>query len=211
MGIDVDIVDHHHYSWVDRYHCASSLEQLCAKIGWKMDERDLAIAVNDRSHICGLKKMGYSATQIRHIRRYDMMAQGHGSSYIEKQIALAHTLLPPLEKAKIEDLWIFRNVRAHSAVLLQEIALRSPYGMVHVFEIRPHKLGFSGKPAVVDQLLREDFSRHGCRDGYSSYGGGDSSLSKFWGFKPAHPEEVIRDVMERSVLDTIIHQLRVPN
>ena len=76
MGIGVDIVDHHHYGWIDRYRETSSLEQLCAKIGWEMDERDLAIAINDRSHVQGLKKLGYSALQIRDVRRYDMMAQG---------------------------------------------------------------------------------------------------------------------------------------
>ena len=208
MGIAVDIIDHHHYSWIDRYRDTSSLEQLCAKIGWTMDENDLAIAINDRSHVHGLKRLGYSTMQIRDVRRYDMMAQGYSYSFIDKQIHQAHALIKSLEKAKIENLWIFRNVRAHSAILIQELAIRNNNAVVHVFEMRTRKLGFSGEPTVVDQLLREDFTRLGYRPGYASYGGGDGAISKFWGFKPAHQSEEIHGEMERGVLATILQQLR---
>jgi hypothetical protein len=205
LGLEVDIVDHHHYQWVDRHQEKSSLEQLCGKLGWHMDETDQAIAVNDRSHVPGLKQLGLSVEHIRKIRLFDLLAQGYSKAYVQSQLRLAHSMMTELERRRIDHLWILDNVKAHSSVILQELAIKQTgTEVVNLFEVRSKKMSFSGLPTVVDQLLQKNFERFGYQPGYGNYGGGDPHSSKFWGFKPASYTEYISTDVRNYVLDVII-------
>ncbi|MBQ47090.1 MAG: hypothetical protein CMP10_06360 [Zetaproteobacteria bacterium] len=190
-GLEVKIIDHHTYGWVDRYDSLSSLEQLCAWIGWDMSDLDIAIAVNDRSYIPGLRRMGLSQNEIRSIRRYDLLAQGNSANYIERQISMARQAKSRLQILKRGDLWILEDEKVNRVYLLQELALESPSGIAHILEYKRTKLGFSGSPAVVNVLLNLDFGEFGFKPGYANYGGGDETGSKFWGFKPAGKDEFV--------------------
>lgn len=206
-GLDLVIVDHHYYKWVDRYRPESSLEQLCEYIGWQPDFTDTAISVNDRSYIPGLKKLGLSHDEIRDVRIYDLIAQGNSAQYIKEQIDRAPGEIASLEQYKKGDLWIIEKPEVERSFLLQELAIRTEDGIVHVLEIQPKKLSFSGSPTAVDKLLGLNYKNMGFRPGYACYGGGDVSGSRFWGFRPANggkgitPEfiELVIQIIQESI------------
>lgn len=184
LGFRLDIVDHHHYQWVNRFSTESSLEQLCTLIGWQMSADDLAIAINDRSYIPGLKALGLSSEQIRKVRLFDLLCQGNSPNYIEKQFQQARQWLPYLETTKRGKLWILDNRDIKQPYVVQELSLQSPDGLIHAFEIKGHKLGFTGHPNVVDHLLGYDHSKWLTTTGpLLAYAGGDGFSSKYWGLK----------------------------
>lgn len=182
-GYDVIIIDHHYYHWVDRYCERSSLEQLCQLIGWPLSLVDEAISVNDRSYIPGMKKMGLSNSQIIEIRTYDLLAQGFQRPYIQSQTLKAQEEIQRFKEHKKGDLWLVEDLRVERVFFLQELALRSLDGVVHVLESAPHKLGFSGNPAVVKELMTLDFEPFNLKSQYVNYSGGDEKFSKFWVFR----------------------------
>ena len=185
-GMELVIIDHHYYRWVDRYRPDSSLEQLCQFIGWKPGFTDLAISTNDRSYIPGLKKMGLTNPEIYDVRIYDLIAQGYSINYIKDQMKRAPAEIARLESDKAGDLWIIEKPDIERSFLLQELAINSDDGIVHALEIQTNKLRFSGSPAAVSKLLNLDYKKLGFKPGYACYGGGDDSGSKFWGFRPAN-------------------------
>ena len=204
MGLDLDIIDHHHYKWVDRYCTTSSLEQLCHLIGWNMNRDDTAIAVNDRSYIAGLKSMKLSNDEIRKIRTFDLLCQGNSASYIDRNVQQAINLIPTLEKKRRGDLWILDEPSYKQPFIVQELSLNTTSGLVHAFEIKPHKLGFSGCPNVVNALLDHDFSQWEAKIGsLITYGGGDGVVSKFWGLKLANNQKNISRELADHVLKLV--------
>lgn len=190
-GLELLVVDHHFYRWVDRSHPLSSLEQLCQWIGWPLSPVDQAIAVNDRSYIPGLKKLGLSRAAMLAVRHYDLEAQGFTRSYIARQMALVPQALRELEAEKKGELWFLTNLTVDRVFLLQELALRASDGVAHTLELRGNKLSFSGSPQVVQHLRRLDYRQFGFQAGYSCYAGGDPNTSQFWGFRPKYPTEVL--------------------
>ena len=72
-GLNVIIVDHHYYNEIDRRQDLSSLEQIMELVNWPANQVDMAIAVNDRSYIPGLKEMGLSEEEIRKVRKFDLI------------------------------------------------------------------------------------------------------------------------------------------
>lgn len=207
-NLNLDIIDHHYYEWVNRYSPKSSIEQLCEKIGWQLNDTDKAIAVNDRSYIPGLKSMGLSIEEIRRVRTFDLVAQGKKISDIKRQIVKSKILIDQLVKSKIGNLWIIENIKLDRAILLQEIALRSEDGLTQVFESRNLKLGFSGNPKVCDLLLNMNFKEKGFPHPYYNYGGGDGTVSKFWGFKPKNSNHPFSTKFSQDILDTIVNKLK---
>lgn len=204
LGLRLDIIDHHYYDWVDRYENESSLEQLCAKIGWQMSRIDYAIAVNDRSYIPGLVALGYNERQIRAFRNFDLIAQGKPLADIAKQQRKCQVVADELKAAKRGNLWVIENLRVDRAILLQELALKSPDGLIQVFEMRPRKLGFSGHPGICAALLSLDFAALGYPYDAFNYGGGDGKVSGFWGYKPKNPKYPFsshfrHDILERTI------------
>ena len=207
MGFDLLIIDHHHYKWVDRYQPKSSLEQLCSLIGWQMDEIDMAIAINDRSYIPGLKSLGISVDVMRQVRLFDLENQGNSRSYIEKQLQLARSLLGELTQKKKGDIWVLDEPSYKQPYIVQEISFDTPSGLTHAFEIKPHKLGFSGDPRVVDKLLKRDFSKWEKITGpLINYGGGDGRSSKFWGLKTSENRKTIPPKMAEETLEFILEE-----
>lgn len=182
-GYRLDIIDHHFYSWVDRRHCLSSLEQLCTKINWQMNEWDRHIAINDRSYIPGLLEHGLSINQIRKVRKFDLLAQGWNESVIVEKVAEANRYIDTGKIKKITELFLLEGTGISSTILTQELALQHEGGMVNVFECRGKKMGFSGKPEVVDLLLRQDYQALGCPSPWVSYSGGDDRFTKFFGLR----------------------------
>ena len=76
LGYRLKIIDHHYYHHCDRQNDLSSLEQLCAYIGWTMNSDDYHVAVNDRSYIPALIDQGQPRQRIRANRGFELMAQG---------------------------------------------------------------------------------------------------------------------------------------
>ena len=185
-GLQVEVIDHHFYHWVDRTHPLSSLEQLCAKINWHLDDSDLHIAVNDRSWVPGLLALGLSLPQIRAVRNFDLRAQGYRAETIAKHTDAAQLLLDTGKLHPQDGVYVLEKSKVNAAVLSQEIALRHNDGMVNIFAGRKHKLHFSGQPAVVDALRQVDYAALGYPTPYIIYGGGDGRLGKFFGLKSTH-------------------------
>ena len=182
-GVQVEVIDHHFYHWVDRTHPLSSLEQLCAKINWRMDDSDVHIAVNDRSWVPGLLALGLSLPQIRAVRNFDLQAQGHTAEAIAKHTDAAQVLLDTGKVQPQDGMYVLEKSKIKEAILSQEIALRHKDGRVNIFAGRKHKLHFSGQPAVVDTLRQVDYAALGYPTPYTIYGGGDGRLGKFFGLK----------------------------
>lgn len=182
-GCHLDIIDHHFYSWVDRRHHLSSLEQLCAKINWQMSAWDYHIAVNDRSYIPGLLDLGLPLSQVREVRKFDLIAQGWDESTIIKSVTKANKCIDSGRMRKVSDLFLLEDTGISPVIMTQELALRYEGGMVNVFEYRGKKLGFSGKPEVVDLLLGQDFPALGLPSPWLAYSGGDDRFTKFFGLK----------------------------
>ena len=209
MGLELIIIDHHYYRWVNRYHKKSALEQLCEYIAWPLDWTDQAIAVNDRSYIPGLKQLGLSREEISQVRVYDLKAQGNTPDYIAQQMSKAPEVVEQLRSQKRGDLWVLKDAPIERIFILQEIAMQSPDGLSHVLEIGPRKLSFSGAPKVVDRLLGLDFTKFGYAKGYTCYGGGDEGFSKFWGFRTRHSHEPINKGFVEDILMQIGHDVKV--
>ncbi|MFK7823266.1 MAG: hypothetical protein AB8G05_03860 [Oligoflexales bacterium] len=209
MGLELKIIDHHYYRWVNRYQQKSSLEQLCESINWPLDWTDKAIAVNDRSYIPGMKQLGLSQDEIIQVRTYDLKAQGFKPDYIAGQMAKAPEVIEQLQNQKRGDLWVLQGAPLERIFILQELALQSPSGLSHVLEIGPKKLSFSGSPQVVNCLLGLDYTKFGFAKGYTCYGGGDDSFSKFWGFRPRYSHESIRKNFVEEMLLHIGNEIKV--
>ena len=207
MGYELVIIDHHHYWWVDRYQKLSSLEQLCHFINWPINFTDLAIATNDRSYIPGLKKLGLSNEEILEVRKYDLIAQG----YTEKKITELINKAPDLTKTlrKCGSLWILDKLDFDRSFIIQELALMTASGLANVFEIRTKGLRFSGSPKVVNRLLTLDFCNFGFKKGYICYGGGDETLSKYWGFRPKYAHEKIKENFVKEIIKQIGMEIEI--
>ncbi len=184
-GLQVDIVDHHFYHWIDRTHALSSLEQLCAKINWQLSDFDLHVAVNDRAWVPGLLALGLSTEQIRTVRNFDLRAQGHAAEKIAAHTEAAQRWLAAGKLQQQDGVYVLERSTINTAVLVQELALRHEGGLVNIFEGRKHKVSFSGHPAVVDALRQTDFISLGYPMPHLTYGGGEASFSKFFGLKSA--------------------------
>lgn len=204
MGVALKVIDHHHYAWVNRFHSKSSLEQLCADIGWRMSPMDLAIAINDRSYIAGLKSLGLGKEEIGQVRRFDLLCQGNSANYIDKQLKAARAALPTLEGKKRFGIWVIDEPTLKLPYIMQEIALSHPKGFVCAFEYKSHKIGFSGTPLVVSELLKRDFKHWEKEIGrLIQYAGGDESFSKYWGLKVEHSSQKIPRSMADETLEFI--------
>ena len=183
-GVDLHIVDHHYYQWVDRHHTKASIEQLCEYLGWQMGEIDQAIAVNDRSYIPGMKALNIPKETIIRVRLFDLESQGNKRNYIDKQLKQARKDIESLREKKHGDLWVLDDPDHKQPYIMQELAIEDPIGLIHALEIKPHKVGFSGKPEVVQFLMKQDWSTWQDQTGpLISYGGGDARSSQFWGLK----------------------------
>lgn len=208
MGFEVKIIDHHYYHWVDRFNPLSSLEQFCQYIGWQMNQDDLAIAINDRSYIPGLKKRGWPLDYIRKVRLYDLLAQGNNNNYIERQLQIARDWIPILRTKRRGELWVLADPTIKQPYVVQELSLQVDDGLVHTFEIKPHRLGFSGRTEIVDWLLTQDFSKwHHAAGGLITYAGGDGIDSKYWGAKTKSEGKALPAGMAEEVLDMILQEL----
>ncbi|MDE3269209.1 MAG: hypothetical protein OYH77_02880 [Pseudomonadota bacterium] len=181
-GYQLKIIDHHYYHWCDRQNDLSSLEQLCAYIGWQMNSDDYHIAINDRSYIPALIAQGISRQRIRAIRRFDLLAQGWSSPEISKQQARAHA---DIELGKITVKDNLCVLQKHSPIVVQELFLRTP--RLNALSWKSNSVAFSGAPAVVDKLFDYDFARLQLPSYSRVYGGGDRRYVKFFGMKTASP------------------------
>jgi hypothetical protein len=202
-GYDIKIIDHHAYKGLDRRTEKSSIEQLMSLINWPANETDMAIAVNDRGYIPGLKGSGFSSAEIESIREYDLVAQGQILNEVRQQVKLAQLLIPVLPKR--EGVTILDNVEANEGILKQELAIREEDGLANTFEVRSTKLGFTGCPSAVKALLAFDFTTLGYESGsFAQYGGGDPSASMFFGFKPNKSPAGFRQLVPKNVADKIL-------
>ena len=201
-GFEVTVIDHRFYKDLDRRRQESSIEQLMTLIKWPMSRVDEAIAVNDRGYIPGLKKMGLTKSEIRAIRRYDLIGQGRAPEDIDRLQAQAAALIPHLPRR--DGVYIVGpDVKIDSGILKQELAIESLKGQVDTLILKSNAVGFSGRAAVVQKLLAMNFEELGyAPNSYAQYGGGDPQASMFFGFKPNTMWSKL-DVIPKSVLKAI--------
>jgi hypothetical protein len=83
---NVILIDHHGYPSLklDREHKKSSLEQFSDLVGYKLSSEEMGIAINDQEYIYGLKRAGYSLSQIQDIRKLDISLQGYTEDELEE-------------------------------------------------------------------------------------------------------------------------------
>ena len=182
LGYRLKIIDHHHYHWCDRQNDLSSLEQLCAYIGWSMNSDDYHVAVNDRSYIPALIDQGISRQRIRAIRQFDLIAQGWSESEISKHQSMAHA---DIELGKITVKDNLCVLQQHNPIIVQELFLRFP--QLNAVLCRSDGFAFSGSPSVVDMLFGYNFSTLNLPSPSRIYGGGDRRYVKFFGMKTDLP------------------------
>ncbi|MBF0314118.1 MAG: hypothetical protein HQK50_07750 [Oligoflexia bacterium] len=221
---EVIIVDHHYYEreGLDRRRPESSIEQIMSLVHWPMSKTDEAIAVNDRSYIPGLKKMGLSEEEIKRIREYDLLYQSlskqHGEvSEIKKHIAKvtreAEAIVPKLKVEKGIYILDDDNVGAGEVgqMIRQVLAIKAPASEIaSTFEIGLQKgrIGFSGNPKIVQRLIDFDFKSLGYAEGsFVKYGGGDANNSMFFAFKPDRPPKGRSQLIPNDVLEKIKQQV----
>lgn len=75
-GKKVTVIDHHFYKGMDRFKEKSSLEQFAEMCDYQLSEEAMGYSVNDRAYIWGLAEVCDSFSQMRDIRRKDLLAQG---------------------------------------------------------------------------------------------------------------------------------------
>lgn len=182
-GIEVVIIDHHFYKDVDRRRDDSALEQLATILNWPMSKVDMALAVNDRGYIPGLKAMKLTEAEIREVRMYDTVAQGRTPDWVDEMVRISQNEIP---KFKVEaGVTIIDRPVADEGILKQELAIRAQDGIAHSLIINSGRASFSGDPKVVKALLETNFEALGYPAGsYAQYGGGDPKASMFFGFNP---------------------------
>ena len=202
LGLQVTIIDHHAYQGLDRRRRESSLEQIAQILNWPMSQVDLAIAVNDRGYIPGLKSLGLSMEEIRQIRTYDLLAQGNTLEHIEYATRSAQEQIPRF--AKQAGVVMVTEPVVDDGILKQELALNSPTGLASVLIINNSRVSFSGDPAVNEALLGINFELLGYTAGtFAKYGGGDPKASMFFGFRPKEPPKGARVLVPPSVAERI--------
>jgi len=196
-GYEVVIVDHHNYAELkdNRYRAESSLEQIMQLIGWQPSRADMAIAINDRGYIPGMRAFGLTDEEIREVRLNDHLAQGKPRSQILFDRERVEEFIPLLRKVRGFFVLESMNREIDSALLKEEINIRSP-GVVDIFEFSGKRIGFSGSPAVIKALKAIDYQALG----YDSadvvvYGGGSEAGSMFFGFKPQNPPKGAGDLL----------------
>ncbi|MFK7871650.1 MAG: hypothetical protein AB8C84_00570 [Oligoflexales bacterium] len=208
QGVDLKIIDHHRYGWVDRSSSQSSLEQLCADIGWKLDRVDMGIAVNDRSYIGGLYEAGYTTDEVVEIRYYDLKAQGHHMGEILDLRKKAQLWIQDHHAEK--GFWLLEHLTFDKKWIMQELALNAQKNDVHALERQPHKMSFSGSPEVVAALNALKPKDWGYKGRYTCYSGGDPQTSQYWtlrGMKPLGKllsEKIfatVTDILKKEVAD----------
>ncbi|MEN8219359.1 MAG: hypothetical protein ABFS56_23970 [Pseudomonadota bacterium] len=206
-GYHLLIIDHHHYNHLrlDRSQALSSLEQLCQLIGWQMDELDKAIAINDRSYIPGLKAAGISESLIRDIQIMGYLIQGRSYHKIIKGMQTAKNTIKSLPQQN--GVYILKN-KKESRLLLLELAIESPNGVVNVIEISKTKIGFSGSPKVVQALLKFDFTTMGYQQKtFKQFGGGDVQQSMYFAFIPKTPPSNYKELIPPQFEEKIVNDI----
>jgi len=208
-GFEVVTIDHHIYQGLNRFNEKSSLEQMMDYMGWKSTMEDHWVALNDRAFVPGLKTAGLSPSEIRAVRKFDYLAQGNAWNFLKRNIQAAEVRASELA----EKDGFFRIVDEDVAFVREELAIRSPNGVVNVFEIDRRnpaqgKMGFSGDPAVADMLVAFDYTQLGYeKGGFASYSVG-SPPSKLYGFKATVPPAGERELLPKRVTDQIEKMLR---
>jgi hypothetical protein len=157
---------------------------------WKPSADDMALAINDRGYIPGLKKLGMTPDEIARIRRYDKLGQGNPWEQVLVDENLA--------KRDLDDVPVFdglflldpTKLRAKEDMVKDAIATASETPVADIFTVKGNGFGFSGSPAAVQRFLDFDFGKYGLAKGekgavgdYAQYGGGDPNASRFCGFK----------------------------
>jgi hypothetical protein len=107
MGVDVVIIDHHHYTGLDRAHgkdgkmLMSSLEQFLDRFEitdeqleeWGFDARMVrGIGIQDRGYIWALQESGYSSFEVSAVMDYadELTAHMHNPKTEKRKLELAH-------------------------------------------------------------------------------------------------------------------------
>lgn len=185
----VYIIDHHHYEGLDRTNPSSSLEQFADLIGHKLSRRELGIALNDRGYISALLQSGYTESETKEIREFDLKAQG----YNENDFAVL--------EVDYSRGWLFKN----AIYVVETSHERTSYlGDVHYWnnESRKDKLdllilkvdlkgfvqdvSFSGTPRNAQILFAT----------LGGFCGGDGQTSMYWG-KDFHASTTIASLLEQ--------------
>ena len=202
-GFEVIPIDHHFYHETDRQNPKSSLEQLMEMVGWQPSERDLAIATNDRSFIPGMKAMGLSNEEIRKIRKLDTTSQGRTEKQdYEQAVKKAQQDMKAL-RTTAQGFYILNN--SDNLMLMQELALEAPDGVINTVETGFNRFGFKGASERVQRLLAVDFEALGYRrESFKKYGGGDPKFSMFFGFKPSSSPKGWYETLPKEIEDYLL-------
>jgi hypothetical protein len=222
-GIEVVTIDHHSYKTAPgREKPISSLEQLAQLIGWPMSGVDVAVALNDRGFVPALRGAGLDATSVSNIRSYDQVMQNVSKELNENtvsekdasrrideltaknlaDVAKARTLIPNIPKTGALNI-IDRDYGIDASVIIQELAIQSPTGVVNTLEISSKKIGFTGSPKVANLLKTFDYTQFGYgSDAYQAYAVGNPP-SLLMGFKPIIPPTGETDLIPKRVVDAV--------
>ncbi|MEK7356007.1 MAG: hypothetical protein AAB250_06130, partial [Bdellovibrionota bacterium] len=213
QGIEVVILDHHVYAGkgLDRTNPESSIEQLAKLVNWPLSKVDMAIAVNDRGYIPGMKAMGLKDAEIREIRTYDLIAQGRTAEQVAE---LTQISLGEIAKLKVEaGVTIIDRPVADEGILKQELAIRTSDGIAHTLLVTNKRISFSGDPKVVKALLDTDFVLLGYEAGtFDKYAGGDPKASMYFGMNiqqaPRGAKELVPLGIQRRIRE-VVRQTRL--
>jgi hypothetical protein len=69
-------IDHHTYRDEDRWQPLSSLEQIAASLGTRLNEWQRLVAANDRGYFAAMRELGATDAQMEAVRQADRQAQG---------------------------------------------------------------------------------------------------------------------------------------
>ncbi|KHD07305.1 hypothetical protein PN36_03595 [Candidatus Thiomargarita nelsonii] len=103
--------------------------------------------------------------------------------------------------------YILKNQK-ESRLLLLELAIESPNGVVNVIEISKTKIGFSGSPKVVQALLKFDFTTMGYQQKtFKQFGGGDVQQSMYFAFIPKIPPSNYKELIPPQFEEKIVNDI----
>ncbi|HJZ11750.1 MAG TPA: hypothetical protein VJ521_06350, partial [Acidobacteriota bacterium] len=173
------IVDHHAYPGLhlDRTRPLSSLEQIAQILDYKLNRREMGIAINDRAYIFGLLDAGYTIEEILRIRQFDLQSQGISAEDIEE---IKSAVLNAPIKAEIK---ILRTNVANAGFAQDFLVLENPNEVQDLLVLTGdpvRKAQFYGDPKKIERL-----------SDLAEWMGG-SGRSRFWGTNHPDVSEILR-------------------
>ncbi len=216
-GKDLIVIDHHDYQDMKRANPLSSLEQVANLLGFNLSSNEMAVAINDRSFIYGLRDLGLSQPDLE-----GFLSKSSANFMKNTEASLAainkysKIIKVPTEK-QVEKVYVLSANLGKIGEIAGALAIQEYPHSVNVL-VLTNDLRFSGNPEIKDRLKSAFGQLEGKQIFGAHYSGGDPQRSVFWGVKeiketnslPGLYKIALEAISQRSILKEEFDEIMAP-